>query len=113
MAVDGLSAVGGNASGIRVWAEARGVSAAEGNRAAPEGAEAGGAFEQVLRRAINDVRYLDAQVETAALGVAAGSVANLHEVMLNLERARLSLELMVSLRNRALEAYQEITRIQV
>lgn len=112
MAVDGLSAVGENASGIALWAEARGVSAIE-NRAAPEGAEAGGTFEQVLRRAVNDVRYADAQVETAALGVAAGSVANLHEVMLNLERARLSLELMVSLRNRALEAYQEITRIQV
>jgi flagellar hook-basal body complex protein FliE len=45
--------------------------------------------------------------------LAAGKTQNLHEVMIALEEAKLSLQRMVQIRNRALEAYQDILRMQI
>ncbi len=45
--------------------------------------------------------------------MAVGDAQNLHEVMIHLEEARLSFQLLVQVRNRLLEAYQEVMRMQV
>jgi len=45
--------------------------------------------------------------------LAAGEVQNLHQVMIRMEESRLSFQLMVQVRNRLLESYQEIMRMQV
>ena len=46
-------------------------------------------------------------------GLATGEEANIHEVMISLEKAKLSMELMLQVRNKSLEAYQEIMRTQL
>lgn len=61
-----------------------------------------GAVDAGLRVADNDVRAL-----------AVGNVQNLHEVMIHLEEAKLSFQLLAQVRNRVLEAYQEVMRTQV
>jgi flagellar hook-basal body complex protein FliE len=45
--------------------------------------------------------------------LATGNAANLHTVMIHLEEARLSFQLLAQVRNRMLEAYQEVMRTQV
>ncbi len=45
--------------------------------------------------------------------LAAGETTNLHQVMIGLEDARLSFQLLVQVRNRLLEGYQDILRMQV
>ena len=45
--------------------------------------------------------------------LAAGEVDNLHQVMVSLEEARLSFQLLVQVRNRLLEAYQDVLKMQV
>ncbi|WP_172200449.1 flagellar hook-basal body complex protein FliE [Niveibacterium sp. COAC-50] len=45
--------------------------------------------------------------------MAAGEPQELHEVMIDLERARLSVLTLIQVRNKALEAWQELTRMQV
>jgi flagellar hook-basal body complex protein FliE len=45
--------------------------------------------------------------------LATGQSNNLHQVMLDLERAKLSFELALQVRNRLLEGYQEIMRMQI
>lgn len=52
------------------------------------------------------------QAENGVQQLALGEPSNLHEVMIRLEEARLSLQLMVQVRNRVLEAYQEVMRMQ-
>jgi flagellar hook-basal body complex protein FliE len=77
------------------------------------GPAAGPGFSGWLTREIaqaNDrMQALDHQVQDLALGKA----ANLHDVMIALEETRLAFQLMVQIRNRALEAYQDILRMQV
>jgi flagellar hook-basal body complex protein FliE len=45
--------------------------------------------------------------------LALGETDNLHQAMIGLEKTRLTFELMLQVRNKALEAYQELMRMQV
>lgn len=45
--------------------------------------------------------------------LASGETQSLHEVMLHMEEAKLSFQLLAQVRNRLLEAYQEVMRMQV
>lgn len=43
----------------------------------------------------------------------AGDIDNLHQIMIGLEESKLAFQLAVQVRNRVLDAYQEISRIQL
>lgn len=45
--------------------------------------------------------------------LALGNMDNLHQLIMGMERTRLQFDLLMSVRNRVLEAYQEIMRMQV
>lgn len=45
--------------------------------------------------------------------LASGKTDNIHHVMLSLEDAKLSLQLLIQVRNKLLEGYQDILRMQV
>lgn len=45
--------------------------------------------------------------------LAAGEVQNLHQLMIRLEESRISFQLMLQVRNRLLEAYQDVMRMQI
>lgn len=51
--------------------------------------------------------------ETGLRDLAAGKTGNIHHVMLTLEDARLSFQLLLQVRNKVLESYQEVMRMQV
>jgi len=53
------------------------------------------------------------QAEQGVQQLAAGDAASLHDVMIRMEEARLSMQLAVQLRSRVLEAYQDVMRMQV
>ena len=63
-----------------------------------------------------EVQAVNAQLVSAEHSVqqlAVGGVQNLHETMLQLEQARLQFQLMIQLRGKVLDAYQEVMRMQV
>lgn len=78
-------------------------------------AAAGGAdFATVLQNSIEQVNQTQQQAETLAANFAAGdSTANLHEVMIALQKANVSFQEMVQVRNKLVTAYQEVMNIQV
>jgi flagellar hook-basal body complex protein FliE len=64
----------------------------------------------------NELKSVDASLVAADREVqklAVGEVSNLHEVMIHLEEAKLSFQLLAQVRNRLLDAYQEVMRTQV
>ncbi|HEV8690104.1 MAG TPA: flagellar hook-basal body complex protein FliE [Ideonella sp.] len=73
----------------------------------------GAGFGQLVTQGLEQVNnsLLDSQVDMQRL--AAGEVGNLHQVMLRMEQSRLSFQLMLQVRNRLLESYQDVMRMQV
>ena len=61
-------------------------------------------------KAVNDSQKSAAQQAT---DVIQGKSQNLHQAMAMLEEAKLSFQLMVEIRNKLLESYQQLERIQV
>jgi len=62
------------------------------------------------------LKELDQQIYSSELQVrqlAAGQSDNLHQVMTSLEKAKLSFELTLQVRNKLLEGYREIMRMQI
>jgi flagellar hook-basal body complex protein FliE len=51
--------------------------------------------------------------QNAVADLALGKSDNLHQVMMRSEQTRLDFELMMAVRNKVLEAYQELMRMQV
>jgi flagellar hook-basal body complex protein FliE len=70
-------------------------------------------FAQMLDRSVQGVNELQVQADTAVKNLVAGRTKNVHETMLTLERADTSLKLMMQVRNKVLDAYREIMRMQV
>jgi flagellar hook-basal body complex protein FliE len=56
-------------------------------------------------------KLLSTQTDLQKLAV--GDVQNLHQVMINLEEARMSFQLLMQVRNRVLEAYQDVMKMSV
>ena len=75
-------------------------------------APANGTFDMVL----DQISALDAQMKTndaSIRAMALGDGVSLHEVMMDLERTRLTFDLMLQVRNKFMDAYQELMRMQV
>jgi flagellar hook-basal body complex protein FliE len=70
-------------------------------------------FADMLKSAVADTSRLQVEADRAAVALQTGEAKNIHEVTIAMEKAEVSLRLMVSMRNKAMEAYQEIMRMQV
>lgn len=72
-------------------------------------------FAQVLQNSIAQVNQTQQQAEAMAANFAAGdnSTANLHEVMVSLQKANLSFQEMVQVRNKLVTAYHDVMNMQV
>lgn len=66
-------------------------------------------FTQELSQVNGKLEAADKQLQA----LATGESQNLHQVMIALEEARLSFQLLAQVRNRVLEAYQDVMRMQV
>ena len=78
------------------------------------GAEGGLDFAQVLQNSIAQVNQTQQQAEAMAANFAAGdSNANLHEVMLSLQKANISFQEMVQVRNKLVSAYRDVMNMPV
>ena len=79
---------------------------------APGPQAAGGAFFDLMQRGIDDVSSSMSTAEDGMRALAAGRPVELHEVMIGLERARMSVQVFVQVRNRLVEAWQDLMRMQ-
>jgi len=76
--------------------------------------EAGGTdFAQELKNALGNVNQMQVDSEKAMSDIATGSVKDLHQAAIAIDKAEISMKLMLEVRNKALNAYKEITRTQM
>jgi flagellar hook-basal body complex protein FliE len=74
------------------------------------GGESG--FRDVLHSALDDMQQLEGQAESRVAGVLSGNGADVHTALIAVEKADLSFQLMMQVRNKIVAAYEEISRLQ-
>ncbi|SDF38821.1 flagellar hook-basal body complex protein FliE [Sporolituus thermophilus] len=70
-------------------------------------------FAQFLTDALRDVNRLQHEAQQASLNLAAGKVQDISEVVIAAEKATIALQLTMQVRNKVVDAYQEVMRMQV
>jgi flagellar hook-basal body complex protein FliE len=74
----------------------------------------GGAnFSNMLGDFVNDVAAKQAAAGSAVTGLLSGQNVSLHQAMISMEEANVSFQMMVEVRNRLLDSYQELMRMQI
>lgn len=73
----------------------------------------GGGFLEALEKSMEGVNAEQLQADASIKDLVAGKSKNIHETMLQIQKADLSLKTMMQVRNKILEAYKEIIRMQV
>lgn len=98
-----------------VLAELRAAQLAAQGKTTQDAAAVGGAdFAQVLKGALDEVNQAQQQAQQMARDFSSGKPeVNLQDVMVNLQKANLSFQQMVQVRNRLVSAYQEIMNMQI
>jgi len=70
-------------------------------------------FGDTLQQAIREVDGLQQRRDTKIEQMVRGESLEVHEIMTAAQEAQLAFELMLEVRNKLLEAYQEVMRMQV
>jgi len=73
----------------------------------------GQSFGDILKDTLQDVNRLQIEADVASTQLALGQVDDLHQVTIATEKAYLALQLTTVVRNKVVEAYQEISRMQL
>jgi flagellar hook-basal body complex protein FliE len=82
--------------------------------AAPQSGGTGGTgFGDVLSNQLGQLDNLQQQATTATQQLATGQATDVSSVAMDVERASLALQLAVQVRTKAVDAYQELFRMQV
>lgn len=70
-------------------------------------------FSAVLKNAIDEVNTDQLKAETSIRDYVSGKETSLHNTLISLEKADISFKLMMQVRNKLLDAYQQIMRTTV
>ena len=93
---------------------ANAAGSAQSLRPAVAGAGAGGAapFSDLLSNAVGQVSALQDQARHAAEGLMTGTGVDVHQAMIATEKADMAFELALAVRNKAVQAYQQVVGMQ-
>jgi flagellar hook-basal body complex protein FliE len=69
-------------------------------------------FSDLLTDAVGQVNQLEEQAHAAVSGLMTGSGVDVHQAMIASEKASMSFELALAVRNKAVQAYQQVIGMQ-
>ncbi len=73
----------------------------------------GTSFKDVLGNFINEVNTLQHKAGESIENLATGKIEDIHEVMIAMSKAEVSFKFMIETRNKLLETYKEVMRMQM
>jgi flagellar hook-basal body complex protein FliE len=77
------------------------------------GKPAQSSFGETIKNAISGVNDLQSQADQVAGQLASGDAVEIHQAMIAMQNASTALQFTIQVRNKVIEAYQEIMRTQV
>jgi flagellar hook-basal body complex protein FliE len=75
--------------------------------------QGGSAFSEILGNAIQDVNNLQSQAGEEVQKAMTGEITDIHTAMIAVQKADVSFQMMMQVRNKLVSAYQEIMKMQV
>jgi flagellar hook-basal body complex protein FliE len=69
-------------------------------------------FADLITEAVGQVEHLEQQAQASIEGLISGNGVDVHEAMIATQKASMGFELMLSVRNKALAAYQQVLGMQ-
>ena len=92
----------------------QGLSPSKGLRSTEEASGNGGpSFADTLAKSLDKVNTLQKEADVAIQDFVTGDTRNIHETMIAVGKADLAFRLTMQVRNKMVEAYQEVMRLQV
>ena len=73
----------------------------------------GVSFKKTLGSFVNDVNETQLKADSSIEDFATGKITNMHEVMISMKKAEMSFQFLMETRNKLVEAYKEVSRMQV
>ena len=70
-------------------------------------------FGEMLKNSINEVNTRQIEADHASRDLAVGNNKDIHQTMILMEKADISFQLMMQVRNKIIAAYEEIMHMQV
>lgn len=70
-------------------------------------------FGDMLGRALKDVNQLKTEADEAIKNLAAGKQKDIHQTMIDLEKADVAFQLLMQIRNKIITAYETVMRMPV
>lgn len=74
--------------------------------------EPGTPFSNLFRDAVGQVNTLESQARSAMTGLMTGAGVDVHQAMIATQKAQMAFELALSVRNKAVQAYQSVMGMQ-
>lgn len=102
--IDGIGAISAVGSGGATTSATAGVAGATGT--------GGAAFGDALGGAIDNLQQLQGTSDKLAIQAVTGNLDDIHNATLASTRAQVTLELVAGVRNKAVDAFNEIMRMQ-
>jgi flagellar hook-basal body complex protein FliE len=75
--------------------------------------KSGKSFSEILNQSLENAKQTEQNNKEANLELLAGEDSSLHDSMIEAEKAELALELTIQIRNKVIDAYNEVMRMQV
>ena len=116
--MSGIGAVGGvgGVSALTGLTGVSGVSGVSGVTAAGTTGSAGASgasFSNVLSQGLDSLQSSQATADNLSVQAATGTLTNAHDLMIATTQAQLATQLTVALRNKAVDAFNEVMRMQI
>ncbi len=70
-------------------------------------------FSSILDKTLGEVNSLQEEGDKAMSDIATGSVKDLHQAAIAIDKAEMSMKLTLEVRNKAINAYKELARTQM
>jgi flagellar hook-basal body complex protein FliE len=75
--------------------------------------QGGPSFKDTLKNFLSDVNSMQQKADQSIEKMAAGEITDVHQVMSTVEEANTAFNMMMEIRNKVMDAYQEIMRIRL
>jgi flagellar hook-basal body complex protein FliE len=102
--ISSITAAAATLPSLAGGSQASPLSASEGAESAP--------FSELLTDAVGQVDQLESQAHAAVTGLISGSGVDVHQAMIATQKASMAFELALAVRNKAVQAYQQVIGMQ-